>query len=152
MLGSRNVAMMVSSNVDFCPTCGLQELRKPSRERRAVQTVNALIIPTVYLSGTRRRDMDIYKRIAAKRDKILILADRFGIKNILIFGSVARHEARQGSDIDFLVKFPPGTSLLTHAAFQRELAELLGCEVDVASVNGIKEQIRHSVIQEAVPL
>lgn len=96
--------------------------------------------------------MDVYNRVAAKRDKILILADRFGIKNIRIFGSVARHEAREGSDIDFLVEFPPGTSLLTHAAFQRELAELLGCDVDVASVNGIKEQIRRSVIQEAVPL
>ena len=96
--------------------------------------------------------MDIYSRITAKRGAILVLADRFGIKNIRIFGSVARHEAREGSDIDFLVEFPPGTSLLTHAAFQRELSELLGCDVDVASVNGLKEQIRHSVIQEAVPL
>jgi hypothetical protein len=96
--------------------------------------------------------MDIYEQITAKRDKILLLADRFGIKNIRIFGSVARHEAREGSDIDFLVEFPYGTSLLTHAAFQRELAELLGCDVDVASVNGLREQIRHSVIQEAVPL
>lgn len=96
--------------------------------------------------------MDIYEQITAKRDKILLLADRFGIKNIRIFGSVARHEAREGSDIDFLVEFPYGTSLLTHAAFQRELADLLGCDVDVASVNGLREQIRHSVIQEAVPL
>ena len=96
--------------------------------------------------------MDIYTRIKAKRDAILVLADRFGIKNIRIFGSVARHEAREGSDIDFLVEFPPGTSLLTHAAFQRELSELLRCDVDVASVNGLKEQIRHSVLQEAVPL
>ncbi|MGA2120943.1 MAG: nucleotidyltransferase family protein [Methanoregula sp.] len=96
--------------------------------------------------------MDLYERITAKRDKILLLADRFGIKNIRIFGSVARHEAREGSDIDFLVEFPFGTSLLTHAAFQRELAELLGCDVDVASVNGLRDQIRHSVIQEAVPL
>jgi hypothetical protein len=96
--------------------------------------------------------MDIYTRITAKRDAILVLADRFGIKNIRIFGSVARHEAREGSDIDFLVEFPPGTSLLTHAAFQRELSELLSCDVDVASVNGLKEQIRHSVLQEAVPL
>lgn len=96
--------------------------------------------------------MDLYKRITIKRDKILVLADRFGIKNIRIFGSVARHEAREGSDIDFLVEFPPGTSLLDHAAFQQELAELLGCDVDVASVNGLRDQIRHSVIQEAVPL
>lgn len=96
--------------------------------------------------------MDHYERIAAKRDEIFVLAARFGIKDIRIFGSVARHEAREGSDIDFLVEFPPGTSLLTHAAFQRELADLIGCDVDVASVNGLKEQIRHTVIQEAVPL
>lgn len=96
--------------------------------------------------------MDHYELITAKRDDIFALAARFGIKDIRIFGSVARHEARKGSDIDFLVRFPFGTSLLTHAAFQRELSELLGCDVDVASVNGLKEQIRHAVIQEAVPL
>jgi len=96
--------------------------------------------------------MDLYERITAKRDKILVLADRFGIKNIRIIGSVARHEAHEGSDIDFLVEFPPGASLFTHAAFQRELADLIGCDVDVASVNGLREQIRRSVIQEAVPL
>ena len=67
--------------------------------------------------------MDIYERIAAKREEILELAARFGIKNIRIFGSVARHEAREGSDIDFLVEFPPGTSLFEHAEFQQELAE-----------------------------
>ena len=96
--------------------------------------------------------MDIYTTITAKRDKILVLAERFGIKNIRIFGSVARHEAREGSDIDFLVEFPPGTSLFEHAEFQQELAELLGFNVDVASVNGLRERIRATVLQEAVPL
>jgi uncharacterized protein len=96
--------------------------------------------------------MDIYELVAAKRSEILALATRFGIQDIRVFGSVARHEAREGSDIDFLVEFPVGTSLLTHAAFQRELAELLGRDVDVASVRGLREQIRHSVLQEAVPL
>jgi len=96
--------------------------------------------------------VDIYERIASKREEILVLAARFRIKDIRIFGSVARHEAREGSDIDFLVEFPSGTSLLTHAAFQRELSELLDCDVDVASVRGLKEQIRNSVIQEAIPL
>ena len=95
---------------------------------------------------------DIYERVAVKREEILVLAARFGIKNIRIFGSVARHEAREGSDVDFLVEFPPGASLLTHAAFQRELSDLLGCDVDVASVRGLKEQIRNSVIREAIPL
>ncbi len=96
--------------------------------------------------------MDIYARIAEKRGEIFSLAERSGIKNIRIFGSVARREARAGSDVDFLVEFPPGTSLLSHAAFQRELSEILGCAVDVASINGIKQGIKETVMQEAVPL
>jgi uncharacterized protein len=96
--------------------------------------------------------MDIYELIAQKRPDILALADRFAVKNIRIFGSVARQEATEKSDIDFLVEFPPGTSLLTHAAFQRELSELLGRDVDVASAKGIHENFRRTVLQEAVPL
>lgn len=96
--------------------------------------------------------MDIYKLLETKREEIFALADRFGIKNIRVFGSVARHEAHEKSDIDFLVEFPESASLLTHAAFQRELSELLGCDVDVASVRGLKERIRSIVMQEAVPL
>jgi len=96
--------------------------------------------------------MDIYQVIQLKRSEVLLLAERFGVKNIRIFGSVARHEARARSDIDFLVEFSPGTSLMTHAAFQRELSELIGRDVDVASVKGLKEQVRQTVMQEAVPL
>ena len=96
--------------------------------------------------------MDIYARIREKRGDVLGLATRFGIRDIRIFGSVARHEAHAGSDIDFLVEFPPGTSLLSHAAFQRELSLILGCDVDVASVRGLRDNIRHTVLQEAIPL
>lgn len=96
--------------------------------------------------------MDVYELVAQKRPEILALADRYAIKNIRIFGSVARREATSTSDIDFLVEFPQGTSLLTHAAFQRELAELLGREVDVASENGIHENFKKTVLQEAVPI
>jgi len=94
--------------------------------------------------------MDIYELIESKRDEILALADRFGMENIRIFGSVARREEHEKSDIDFLVKFPPGAGLLSHAAFKRELSELLGR--DVASENGLKEKIRLVVLREALPL
>lgn len=96
--------------------------------------------------------MDVYELIAKKRPEILALAEKYAVKNIRIFGSVARREATKKSDIDFLVEFPQGTSLLTHAAFQRELAELLGRDVDVASSRGIHENFRQIVLQEAVPL
>lgn len=96
--------------------------------------------------------MDIYSRIDEKRGEIYSLAGRYGIRSIRIFGSVARREATEKSDVDFLVEFPPGTSLFDHAAFEEELAGLLKCPVDVASINGIKDRIRDTVLQEAVPL
>ncbi|MFA5078571.1 MAG: nucleotidyltransferase family protein [Methanolinea sp.] len=96
--------------------------------------------------------MNLYQVLTEKRGEILALAERYGVKNIHIFGSVARHEARDESDIDFLVEFPPNSTLITHAAFQRELSVLLGCPVDVASFHGLNERVRHTVAQDAIPL
>ncbi len=59
---------------------------------------------------------------------------------------------RPDSDLDLLVTRGPATSLLTRAAFQRELSELLGKKVEVASGRGLRERIRSTAMQEAVPL
>lgn len=69
-----------------------------------------------------------------------------------VFGSVARGEADEQSDIDLIVEFEPGRSLLDHAALWLELQELLGCKVDVVSERGLKPRIREKVLREAVPL
>lgn len=95
---------------------------------------------------------DIYTLIAERRSDILAVADRYGITNVRVFGSVARHEAREDSDLDLLVTFGPTATLLTHAGFQRELSDLLGIRVEVASDRGLKDRIRATVLQEAVPL
>ncbi len=95
---------------------------------------------------------DIYTLVAERRSDILAVADRYGITNVRVFGSVARHEAREDSDLDLLVTFGPTATLLTHAGFQRELSDLLGIRVEVASDRGLKDRIRATVLQEAVPL
>ena len=87
-----------------------------------------------------------------RRAEILAVAARHGARNVRVFGSVARGEARPDSDLDLLVEFERGTGLLSHAALIRELGELLGCKVDVASQNGLKARIRARVLEEAVPL
>jgi predicted nucleotidyltransferase len=87
-----------------------------------------------------------------RKAKILALAARHGARNVRVFGSVARGDARPDSDVDLLVEFEPGTGLLRHAALIRELEQLLGCKVDVVSQNGVKARIRARVLQEAVPL
>ncbi|MEN6519322.1 MAG: nucleotidyltransferase family protein [Methanospirillum sp.] len=95
---------------------------------------------------------DIYTLVAERRSEILAVADRYGITNVRVFGSVARRDAREDSDLDLLVTFGPTATLLTHAGFQRELSDLLGIRVEVASDRGLKDRIRATVLQEAVPL
>jgi len=95
--------------------------------------------------------MNISEIIASKRPAIERLAARYGVTDLRLFGSVARGDARPDSDEDFLVKFAPGTTLLRHAAFERELQELLGCKVHVVSERGLRPRVRQRVLSEAVP-
>lgn len=61
-------------------------------------------------------------------------------------------EAKPQSDIDLLVEFKKGTTLLDHAALIEELKELLGVKVDVVSERGLRERIKDHVLNEAVAL
>jgi len=91
-------------------------------------------------------------RLKEKREEILRIAAKYGAHNVRVFGSVARGEADQRSDIDLLVEFEPSRSLLDHAGLWLELQEALGCHVDVVSDRGIKARIRERVLREAVPI
>jgi len=86
------------------------------------------------------------------REEILEIAAKHGARNVRIFGSVARGEADSKSDLDILVEFLPGATLLTHSAMIRELESLLKIKVDVVSERGLRERIRDRVLSEAVPL
>jgi len=96
--------------------------------------------------------MGIRELLKNKRDEILRIAANHGARNVRVFGSVARDEADDASDIDFLVELEPGRSLLDHAALLLELQRILGRKVDVVSDRGIKPRIRERVLREAVPL
>ena len=69
-----------------------------------------------------------------------------------MIGSVARGEARPGGDVDLLVTWREGTSLLNHAALMLELERLLGRKVDIASDGWVKPSIRNSVYRDAIAL
>jgi len=87
-----------------------------------------------------------------KREAILSLAARRGARNVRIFGSVARGENVNASDIDFLVDLEPGRSLLDLGRLQRDLEQLLATKVDVVSARGLRERMRERVLHDAVPL
>jgi len=96
--------------------------------------------------------MDMRELLERKRDEILRIARAHGARNVRVFGSVARGEAAETSDVDFLVEFDPGTSLLQHGAMIVELEDLLGRKVDVAPEKMLKERVRDRILREAVPL
>jgi len=90
--------------------------------------------------------------IKLRRQEILAIAHRYGARNVRVFGSVARGEARPDSDIDFLVEMEPGRSLFDLGGMLYELQELLGAQVDVVTRNGLRARIRQQVLSEAIPL
>lgn len=92
------------------------------------------------------------ERVQQYREEILRIAALHGAYNVRIFGSVARHEARPGSDVDILVDFESGRTLLDHAALVLDLEDLLGVKVDVATERGLRERIRQTVLEEAIAL
>jgi uncharacterized protein len=90
--------------------------------------------------------------LRTKREEILCIAARYSVSNVCVFGSVARREADERSDIDLLVYMEPGRSLLELAGLLVDLEELLGCEVDVVPEDSLRKRIRERVLKEAVAL
>jgi predicted nucleotidyltransferase len=90
--------------------------------------------------------------LKSRREEILRIAAKHGARNVRVFGSVARGEADLKSDIDLLVEFKRGTTLLGHAALVQELEDLLGVKVDVVSERGLRDRVRDRVLREAVAI
>lgn len=96
--------------------------------------------------------MNIKDIIMKKRDEILHITSMHGATNVRIFGSVARDEAASDSDIDFLVEFDSGRSLIDHVALIQDLEDLLGVEVDVVTESALHWYIKPRIPEEAIPL
>ncbi len=84
-------------------------------------------------------------------DAIVEICGRYHVRELSVFGSSARGDSSEGSDCDFLVEFLPDARLgfLTLAAMARELAAILGCQVDLVPKGGLKERIKNTVLAEA---
>ncbi len=86
-----------------------------------------------------------------KKAAIVRLAEQHGASNIRVFGSVARGDNREDSDIDFLVEFEKGRSLFDLIRFKLDLQELLNATVDVVTPGSL-HYLRQRVLAEAQPL
>jgi hypothetical protein len=97
-------------------------------------------------------DTPLGRRVRRHRRAVADLAERRGLRNVRVFGSVARGEDREGSDIDLLVDVDEGVGLVAIAGLARELTDLLGVPVDVVPADSLKRAVRAEVLAEAVPL
>ncbi len=84
------------------------------------------------------------------RQKQAELHDRFGVKLLLLFGSVARDEATAVSDVDLLVEFDRPVGYFGLFALQNHLEELLGCPVDLGTPDSLKPYIKERVERELI--
>jgi hypothetical protein len=95
---------------------------------------------------------DTFEVIRAKREEIQRIAVKHGVRNVRVFGSVVRREARPDSDVDFLIDVEPVTSSWFPAGLVQDLESLLGRRVEVVTERGLNHLIRDQVLREAVPV
>ena len=96
--------------------------------------------------------MDLAELVQAHRATIYAIAQHYGATNVRIFGSTARGEATERSDIDLLVHMDSERSLLDYVALRQDLEALLGRPVDVVTEKNLHWYIRDRVLAEARPL
>lgn len=96
--------------------------------------------------------MGINELLKNKRGEILDIAAKHGAYNVRVFGSFARGEAGEKSDVDFLVEMEKGRSLLDMGGLLIELQELLGRKVDLVEADGLHWYIRDRVVHEAIDI
>jgi predicted nucleotidyltransferase len=78
------------------------------------------------------------------------IVDRYGVKELRLFGSTARDEAREDSDVDILVEFAAPATFDGYFSLLHFLEERLGCGVDLVTEKGLKERVRPYVEKDAI--
>lgn len=90
--------------------------------------------------------------IEKHRTEILALAERHGVRDVRIFGSMARGDANDASDVDLLVSLSPGRTGLALGGLLMDVQKLLRRRVDVVTERGLHPALRDRVLKEALPL
>jgi uncharacterized protein len=92
------------------------------------------------------------RRVARYRAELLAVAERYGVRRMRVFGSVARGTEHPSSDVDLLVDLPEGTGLFALGQLRRELEDLLGASVDLVPEDGLKDAVRQDIADDLVEL
>ena len=86
------------------------------------------------------------------RQQIPMLAERYSVEKLEVFGSYVRSEQKKDSDLDILITFKEVPSLLTYIAIENYLSDLLGVRVDLVMKDSLKPKIGERILREAIPV
>lgn len=106
-----------------------------------------------YIFDEEKKAMSLVKLLQEKRSEILEIAAQHGAFNVRVFGSVARGEEKETSDIDFLIDYDlEKTTPWFPGGLLMDLQDLLDCQVDIVTEQGLSPLIKERVLREAKPL
>ncbi len=122
---------------------------------KLVEAAGHELVVHVRPSTTLRRglpDTPLGRRLRRRRRAVIEAAGRRGASNLRVFGSVARGEETEQSDVDLLVDLDPEVGLVGLAGLAREIGDVLGADVDVVPADSLKPAISDQVLAGAIPL
>ena len=90
--------------------------------------------------------------MARHRDQVHSIPERFGMRDPKVFGSVARGDDPEGSDLDSLVEAPSGTTLYDLARVELELQTIFGCKVEVVTRTSLAPDVAENVEADLAPV
>jgi len=86
----------------------------------------------------------------ALKKEMPILRERYKVKEIGVFGSFARGNQKETSDIDILVEFSEPIGLIKYVSLENYLSDVLGTKVDLVTKTGLRKRIEQEVLKEVV--
>lgn len=90
-----------------------------------------------------------YQQLLEKSNLIHQIAEKHGATHIRVFGSIARGEADEKSDVDFLVNLESNRTLFDLGGLQYDLQESLSVSVDVVTEEGLRGEKKERILGEA---
>lgn len=98
------------------------------------------------------RTRSLKKMLEILHQQVPMLAERYGVEKLEVFGSYVRDKQKRDSDLDILVTFRKTPSLLTFIAIENYLSDLLGVKVDLVMKDSLKPNIGRQILREVIPV
>ncbi len=96
--------------------------------------------------------MPTMDKLRERRREIESIARAHGASRVRVFGSVARGDATEVSDLDLLVDLDDGRGLFDLGALLMDLRDLLDCDVDIATESSLRPRVAERVLADAIDL